>query len=522
MKRNFQKVTIAKIKRLKVPITTHIFIFPIAPILFLYSTNIKEVFLNQTIPLILYSLGTSIFVFSLLKIILKNNQKAAIITSILLIVFFTYGHIFGLIEENMLFGFQYGRNKIFLPVTTILLMVVVSFIIKVKFDLKTISKFFNIFAILFISISLLNIGNYVLINGLRISEEVVILHEESNQTSNSETKNFPDIYYIILDGYARDSTLKKLYDFDNSNFTNHLRDRGFYVADKSQSNYSLTYLSLTSSLNMKHVTYLAEESERGKFDQNLQFELIRNNEVSRFLKSRGYTIINIGTGWAITNQNPYADQSFYSTQRNEFLKLLFETSALTLLERYQTDAANSILYAFDKLEQIPSIKEPTFTFAHILNPHHPYLFDRSGTILPQTKKGFGSTKEWGKKDKYIDQLIFDNKMILKAIDKILTKSEIPPIIIIQGDHGPASQDQMVIDLNKITKKQFDERMDILNVYYLPNGGNEVLYKTITPVNSFKKILNYYFNTNYKLLEDKSYFSQQKADFKFVIAPSEGD
>ena len=51
-----------------------------------------------------------------------------------------------------------------------------------------------------------------------------------------------------------------------------------------------------------------------------------------------------------------------------------------------------------------------------------------------------------------------------------------------------------------------ERMSIFNAYYLPDQNTGLIYDSITPVNSFRLILNAYFNANYELLEDKSYFS----------------
>jgi len=63
---------------------------------------------------------------------------------------------------------------------------------------------------------------------------------------------FPDIYYIILDQYPRYDVLEEKYGFDNSEFNNHLTELGFYIADRSFSNYSLTELSLASSLNFQY------------------------------------------------------------------------------------------------------------------------------------------------------------------------------------------------------------------------------------------------------------------------------
>ena len=65
-----------------------------------------------------------------------------------------------------------------------------------------------------------------------------------------------------------------------------------------------------------------------------------------------------------------------------------------------------------------------------------------------------------------------------------------------------------------------ERMIIFNAYYLPRGGNELLYNSITPVNIFRLIFNFYFSMNYKLLKDQSYFSSYEFHYKFVDVTDE--
>ena len=49
---------------------------------------------------------------------------------------------------------------------------------------------------------------------------------------------------------------RSLLGYDNSEFLNSLRQRGFYVADCSQSNYAYTEFSLTSSLNYDYLDNL--------------------------------------------------------------------------------------------------------------------------------------------------------------------------------------------------------------------------------------------------------------------------
>ena len=148
------------------------------------------------------------------------------------------------------------------------------------------------------------------------------------------------------------------------------------------------------------------------------------------------------------------------------------------------------LYAFDKLIDIPDIEEPTFVYAHIRPPHPPFIFDRNGNP-PKQNIFQGTGNIWqslGHEEKYVDQLIFINKKIETLVDEIILKSDVPPIIILQADHGIWWEEERV--------------RDILNAYYFPGKGYNLLYETITPVNSFRLVFNLYFDTNYDLLKDE--------------------
>ena len=62
-------------------------------------------------------------------------------------------------------------------------------------------------------------------------------------------------------------------------------------------------------------------------------------------------------------------------------------------------------------------------------------------------------------------------------------------------------------------------LPILNTYYLPGLGNEDLYPSISPVNTFRFIFNRYFGLDYELLEDRSFCSNQKeSPYDFVEFP----
>jgi hypothetical protein len=260
---------------------------------------------------------------------------------------------------------------------------------------------------------------------------------------------------------------------------------------------------------MEYVNYLAETVGEASRDWRPLFELLQDYKVWRFLKQRGYKFIHFGAGWHATSHNRYADVNINYYWISEFAMLLYETTMfppigaqLGLLDK-RREQWRRILYKFDRLEEIPDIKEPTFVFAHMLLPHAPYVFDRDGNFLTEQ-----ASLRRPEKRNYIDQLIFTNRRVSRLIDTLITNSGVPPIIVLQSDEGPFPlryrQDADHFNWEQATKGELNEKMRILNAYYLPGAPGDVLYPSVSPVNSFRIILNLYFNQDFDTLPDKSY------------------
>ena len=68
------------------------------------------------------------------------------------------------------------------------------------------------------------------------------------------------------------------------------------------------------------------------------------------------------------------------------------------------------------------------------------MFDKSGNpITPDYTYSLNAPTDrniFEFRDGYLDQLTYINHEILAAVDGILANSNNPPIIILQGDHGP--------------------------------------------------------------------------------------
>ena len=113
-------------KRVKI---FHPFLVAIFPVIILYSQNIGRVQIEDIFfPLILL-VGFSIGLFYLIKLILKNPYKSALIVTILLIFLFSYGHIYYLLSDISLDGFDFGRNRYLIPIFGLSLIAGIYFVI---------------------------------------------------------------------------------------------------------------------------------------------------------------------------------------------------------------------------------------------------------------------------------------------------------------------------------------------------------------------------------------------------------
>ena len=187
-----------------------------------------------------------------------------------------------------------------------------------------------------------------------------------------------------------------------------------------------------------------------------------------------------------------------------------------------------ILYTLDRLPEVAELEGPIFVFAHIVAPHPPFVFGRHGEeIEPESRFSFRDGDKIIRegrltRDEYVqryrDQLMFINGRVVEAVDGILSQPARPAIVILQADHGPRS----LGDRENCSGECLRERFSILNAYYLPEQGEADLYEGITPVNTFRIILNQYFGTNYELLDDESYFSTYSRPYVFMNVTDEID
>ena len=335
----------------------HPFLFAVSPILFLFAHNIYEVSFSEILLPISIVSGFATLSLLLLKPIIKDAKKAGIIISIFLILFFSYGFALNAVSGWTIGNILIGRQRYLFPIWWILFGISSYLIIRMRKDLRKLTNFLNIATISFVAISIITIGVYEIrrIGAVQIDNEV---SENIQTNTNSGNLLRRDIYYIILDSYISSSTSKDIYKYDNHEFTDYLTQKGFYIGFKSRSNYPMTLLSLSSSLNMEYINYLSDTMGIESKDIKIFYKMIENSKVIKFLKSKGYKFINIASMF----NSKYADINFRrSTVWNNFRTMLAETTMLVSFIR-GSQRREDVLFSFSKLAETPDIEGPKVCF----------------------------------------------------------------------------------------------------------------------------------------------------------------
>ncbi len=527
------------------------FLFAIFPILSLYSSNVKVVAPAEILAPLAVVVAATIPLLLLATWLLGDGEGAAIVISAFWLLFFSYRRAL-----TALGGPGGGRERYLWLACGLLFAAIACLVWRWRRRLHDVASIAGVVGAALVVMPLLTIVPALVAQGQRslagqlaaslptaaakgaspmptglpranaVSGENLLAPAAKTPApapTHRPPSRKPNIFYIILDGYARADVLQELYREDNGEFLDWLAGKGFYVASQGRANYCQTYLSLASSLNSTYLDGVAARVGVTSDDRAPLADMVGRSAVAGFLKQRGYTYVAFSSGYgdaALQNADvykvgPWAVSSFQS-------ELVSSTPISPLIALPYEAHRQRLLYVFDHLPDMAASKTPVFVLAHIMAPHPPFVFGEHGERITPNREFMISDGSdfmlWERRPAYIEgyrnQLRFINGKIKATIEAILARSPEPPIIILQGDHGPGSE----LDWDSFEKTNTKERLSILNAYYLPDGGQEKLYSSITPVNTFRLTFDWYFGTDYGLLEDRSYYSTWDHPYTFIAAP----
>lgn len=433
--------------------------------------------------------ATLVLIYALyrgLKLMVKEPYKASILTTVC-VFFFCFFREMRAITDVFLLNLPHGetlaRIHYIFPLLILLWLALIVLVLRTRKDLLPLKNYLNIATGLMLAVTILQI----------------VLHPVARpQTDPGKAKTAsspliapaqpPDIYYILTDGHTSAESLEQFWGYDESDFVRHLNDNNFHVVKNALGNYSYTPFSMSASLNMNYVSPPGKNvSEFAKLVE--VYESARHAEAPAQLQSIGYQIINLSF-FPLLDQPKHYRYPFLDV--GTFPRLLLEKSAWHFYQVFwgQRKVGPINLEILSTVQKISATRgqRPRFIYAHLIMPHSPYLFDRDGKPIV---RGLGKEK---RKEDYLGQLIYVDRLLTNTVSEIIKNSKTPPIIIVQGDHGfthlPGA------------KERAEEEMTILNAYHLPRAEKDWVYNGITPVNSFRMIFNHYFGARYEYLPDR--------------------
>lgn len=474
----------------------HPFIFAIYPILFLFAFNVQEVDIWRIFLPLVIAIASTLFLLLILTACLKDRIKAGFITTLFIFIFYTYGYVFDALYDWNLFTI---KHRHLVPVILYIgcYLSYIIHLIKQQSLKENFNKILNIIATILFIINIIKIVpneiKKIEFNASPIREFVAF-----NEKDVGEIEDYPDIYYIILDEYASLETIKKVWGYDNGDFAEFLRGKGFFVTEKSKTRSISTFASLANSFNMEYVT------DNHKYEENIElfYNKFNDSKLVRYLKSKGYWMVAIGNIKNITGIDsigPFADANL-DVKFNGigiFNDLIIRKTLLKpfMWSKYQPD--NNIfreakIYNLNMVKSIDTgLKRPMFVFLHVFCPHDPFVFGRNGEEIDVSH-----WYEWGG-NYYRDQYIYITNEIKETVSTLLNRNK-NAIIIIQSDHGPRAHHFNNSDVKYSQLK--GEENKIFNAIYAPKIKTSIP-DNISSVNAFRIIFNAYFDDKFEIFEN---------------------
>lgn len=501
----------------------HPLLFTLFPVAFLFSRNIAEAHLIDAWRSLLTVIVLELVLLLIYRLIWRSFPKAAVMTSLTMVLFLSYGHFVNLLGYEPHHWMDLGLTdldpRLFIAALAIIVFaLVVILLIRTRSSLQKLTRFLNMLAAVLVAaqVGMALYGSTT--DGNALNEA---LADGLNLTM---PPNPPDIYFICADAYGRSDILRQIYNFDNRPFLTHLRTWGFDIAEYSNSNYCQTLLSLPATLNLNYVSNLGSFDERSNNRKPLA-DLFQHNLIFGELKKLGYRIVAFESGFAATNFRDADVLRSYGFVLNEFENNLLGVTPVPLMaEKLLPQFAvhhRLVESTLDGLSEVEIGEQPVMVFAHIGAPHPPFVFREDGELVVPDRVfnfadgnhylGFGGTTE-GYIKGYHDQVSYLTRRLRETIDRILSRyPDQKPIIILQADHGPGSG----LNWQNPYKTNLAERFGILNACLLPGIDTTLFYDQITPVNTFRLIMDAYFGANFERLPDNSFFSAWTRPYRFM-------
>ncbi len=426
----------------------------------------------QDILISLAIIAVSVIVWIVITKIIKNGNKAALITGVGVGFFFYFGYVQDALDGIMIFNIPINKTSVLVIVSIIIFVLSTTYFVKSRKNFESAIKIANVITITLV---------------LVVAIQFVIPDAYAEK---------PNVYHIILDEYTDNEILLKKFNYDNKKFLEFLNKNGFYIPNKSFSTFGSTPGELELILNMDYPREIGWVSD--------SYQALNNNKVMSVFSDQNYSIIETNSMMRWKNFSDVDTKLCYDTNfiNSEFLDQVLRKSIIRyFLEQHHNDTRrDTVRCTFNELSEIASQSSgPKYIFSHIYVPHPPFLFGPNGENVIPDHREISGLQSWENPQGYINQLIYATNQV-SIVVKNIVKNDPTAVIILQGDTGTLTG----TDEATATMKDVYQAHSILYAVRIPDVNN---LEYMVPVNTYRIIFNNYFNMDYEYLEQHSYARQ---------------
>ena len=334
--------------------------------------------------------------------------------------------------------------------------------------------------------------------------------ESPVQTAQAASDS-PDIYFILLEGYARCDVLLKLYGHNDLPALEALQDLNMAVDGTAFANYPWELQSAISLLNMDYLDRLVPPDSPDDLDIARFHGLYHHNRFFQTLHDAGYEILAYSPGVQAIEPGPLVDRCLTPPRTaSEFEVVLLQGTAckraLELLSYARGRDTRSwqlgfrrarVNYVFDTMGRIAeeSHERPRLVFAHVTVPDPPFIFERKGEPAdPRIRRTL--------QERYLGQLHYTSTRVADTIQQITERATRPAVILLMSAQGP----RIHTTENVTEPESLAEHFGVLLSTRYPDeapGSGTPDSNSVSLVNTLRHTLNRVLGANLPLLEDRA-------------------
>ncbi len=477
----------------------HPLLFTLLLPLYLYQHNIKVVFPDELYPVLGVALTSSAVLYLLSLLLCRGNlTRAALLTTYVLIIFAFYP---ALVEFDDDYKVAYLWSVAWWCIVAVYICLALRH-----------SYYEHLYwCVLGGLLVLFNGGQAVSGGGVNTLPKGI---EPISVSAKVKKEDLPHIVYIVPDRYPSKEVLRRHFGFDNRLFLDALKQRGFFVAERSHPNYTKTFQALAAVFNMQYLDFVAQEFGEKESSYRPVYHMLQNHEALKILHSAGYHSLHMGNRWPPTRFNYYADENYYGISNlvglTNFQQAYVSSHPVGALadlrfNAYAQERCRQVYNQRDRLMEAVKRQQPQFIFWHVLLPHPPFLFDPDGKCH---RRVWPENKSWELHvDGFIQQLQFTNRLLMELFDLVMAQSQRKVIFVIQSDEGPYPWHYVRrsnMDWETATPDEIEIKFGNLNAIYFPSRDYHGMEEDITPINNMRRVINEALGSDLPMLPHRMY------------------